>query len=178
MKNTKTRYIPAGYTEYAKSDFGIVYKQSSQFIAMFFVGKQSEPVMHYRFSSADNMDKKINTFFADLKAYNERKLKRKEERKNQLEAVKVGDMLSCSWGYEQTNVDFYQVVERKGKQMKIRPIAQKMLPSTDFGAMASWVAPEKDKFIGEPITKTSLSMEFGSLSPVTENDRRYCSWYA
>ena len=29
--------------------------------------------------------------------------------------VKVGDIFSMSWGYEQTNVDFFQVVALKGK---------------------------------------------------------------
>ena len=33
--------------------------------------------------------------------------------------VKVGDIFACSWGYEQTNVDFVQVVELKGKSSAI-----------------------------------------------------------
>ena len=32
-------------------------------------------------------------------------------------SLKVGDILVASWGYEQTNVDFYQVVALKGKTM-------------------------------------------------------------
>ena len=44
----------------------------------------------------------------------------KEEPKEEvkpLHSFKVGDLLSCSWGYEQTNVDFYQVVALKGRTM-------------------------------------------------------------
>ena len=34
----------------------------------------------------------------------------------------VGDVLYNSWGYEQTNIDWYQVVEVKAKSILIRPI--------------------------------------------------------
>tara|TARA_R100001443_G_scaffold16126_1_gene25937 strand:- start:1982 stop:2311 length:330 start_codon:yes stop_codon:yes gene_type:complete len=31
--------------------------------------------------------------------------------------IKIGDIFSCSWGYEQTNIDFYIVVGLAGKTM-------------------------------------------------------------
>lgn len=45
---------------------------------------------------------------------------RREQEKGRLEetmkSVKVGDVFSASWGYDQTNVDFFQVVALVGKQ--------------------------------------------------------------
>lgn len=35
----------------------------------------------------------------------------------------VGTILDCEWGWEQTNVDFYQVVRATAKSIWIRPIA-------------------------------------------------------
>ena len=41
--------------------------------------------------------------------------------------VKVGDVFVESWGYEQTNIDFYEVVEvtPSGKSVRLREIAAK-----------------------------------------------------
>lgn len=36
--------------------------------------------------------------------------------------VKVGDIFYSSWGYDQTNIDFYEVVGLTGASVKIRPI--------------------------------------------------------
>ena len=36
---------------------------------------------------------------------------------------KVGDILYNSWGYNQTNVDWYQVIKVKPKSIVIHPIA-------------------------------------------------------
>lgn len=41
----------------------------------------------------------------------------KSKTKETVHSLKVGDILSASWGYEQTNVDFYQVIALKGKTM-------------------------------------------------------------
>ncbi len=35
------------------------------------------------------------------------------------DGVKVGDLFYCSWGYEQTNIDYYQVIALKGKHTAI-----------------------------------------------------------
>ncbi len=37
-------------------------------------------------------------------------------------AVQIGDFFSCSWGYDQTNVDFYKVVgmTASGKSVKVQ----------------------------------------------------------
>ena len=49
--------------------------------------------------------------FAARIAYEQR---RDSEDTQNAEGVHLGDLFSCSWGYEQTNVDFYQVVGLKG----------------------------------------------------------------
>lgn len=39
-------------------------------------------------------------------------------------SFKVGDILYSSWGYEQTNIDFYQVAELNGSSMiTLKPVA-------------------------------------------------------
>lgn len=65
--------------------------------------------------------------------------------------AKVGDILSSSWGYEQTNIDFYQVIEVKHKSIVIREIAQQK--EQGQYDMTGTCTPIKDHFKSEPMLK-------------------------
>ena len=68
-----------------------------------------------------------------------------QEQKNYL-GVKVGDIFHYSWGYEQTNANYFQVVALKGtKQVIIREIAYKTTETTGLDSYR--VAPCKDRFL-------------------------------
>lgn len=54
-----------------------------------------------------------------------------------LEQVKPGDIFYCSWGWEQTNIDFYKVIERKGKKVTVCSMSCEVV-STD-----SWASGKK-----------------------------------
>ena len=67
---------------------------------------------------------------------------------------RVGDLLCCSWGYDQTNVDYYQVVGVTGKSARVRAIRGQVLPS-DRGSTTDLVVPVVDAFeeSEEPFTR-------------------------
>lgn len=78
----------------------------------------------------------------------EAKPKEQKEIKNMF-GVKVGDVFVMSWGYDQTNVDFFQVVEIKGAQMvKIREIAQRVTDRESAG-MSEYVRPSVGSFLSK-----------------------------
>ena len=59
--------------------------------------------------------------------------------------VKVGDVFYDSWGYNQTNIDFYQVVALKGATtVELKPLNKK---SRNIGFCSEMVKPIKDSFI-------------------------------
>ena len=59
--------------------------------------------------------------------------------------VKVGDMFCDIWGYEQTNVDFYQVVDLKGSAtVVLKPVNKN---ARMIGDMSYMVSPIKDAFL-------------------------------
>ena len=59
--------------------------------------------------------------------------------------LKTGDILMSMWGWEQTNIDYFQVVKLIGKTMVgIRPIHGEMVEAT--GYMTGKVRPVKDSF--------------------------------
>jgi len=102
---------------------------------------------------------------------------------------KVGDIIYNSWGWEQTNIDFYQVVDAKPKTIKIAPINGKFRENQPHGnGMSAYVVPVPNKFCGDPIAKRVLSYkhngkkyikaEFGCFQEYKDKDGVYCSWYA
>lgn len=66
------------------------------------------------------------------------------------EHFKVGDVVVNTWGYEQTNVEFYQVTAITGKSIKVREISQKIEDNSMYShGMACNVLPKNDEFIGD-----------------------------
>ena len=91
------------------------------------------------------IQKDIDTKEANKKAIIEAK------DKNEI-PYKVGDIFYCSWGYEQTNVDYYQIINIKGSNIKFHKISQYIVKDTQGHDYAN-VAPNKDSFIDEPFIK-------------------------
>ena len=52
----------------------------------------------------------------------------------------------ASWGYDQTNIDYYEVVSRTAKTVQLRPIAKRLVRAT--GDMSELVEPIPGKYIG------------------------------
>ena len=76
----------------------------------------------------------------------EQKLKRQKI----LDNLKIGDIFSSSWGYGQTNVCFYQVVELKGKStVVLRPIRSEIVRVD--GSMSGAKIPCKEEFLRDEI---------------------------
>jgi len=124
---------------------------------------------------------------ADVEAY---KAERAAEKKERIEmarnSVIVDDIFVSSWGYEQTNVDAFQVVEKKGNaSVVLRPIACRAVEGTEIShGMAQNVVPVHNAFIGEEtITKriTEYGIKINSYSSAFQWDGKrefYNSWYA
>jgi hypothetical protein len=66
--------------------------------------------------------------------------------------IVVGDLFVSSWGYDQTNIDFYQVVgvNPSGKTIKIQKISSKVI---EDGVMAGKATPVMNTFEGPVMTK-------------------------
>ena len=73
------------------------------------------------------------------------KRKAKEEQKNYL-GIKVGDIFCFSWGYEQSNINYFQVIALKGtKQVVIREITYEITETTGLDSYK--VRACKNKFL-------------------------------
>lgn len=92
------------------------------------------------------------------------KQERRAKRKAFASTLKVGDILVYSWGYEQTNIDYFEVVAVHGpRAITIRPIGQRTVESergSDRVAPAPghYTGPPERKIVGEG---NSVRMENG-----------------
>lgn len=72
---------------------------------------------------------------------------RMQEPTQNAEGVRVGDLFYCSWGYEQTNIDYFQVVALKGAHTAIlRRIASDCIGGYGMSGMKR---PERNHFVGD-----------------------------
>lgn len=108
----------------------------------------------YFFGDEARREHWIKEKMANIKANLETDSKNKEARKEAAgqHPYKIGDILYQSWGYDQTNIDFFEVVGILPKSVKIRPISQKMVEGSG-GFMCENVTPANGKYIGDTMTK-------------------------
>jgi hypothetical protein len=98
------------------------------------------------------------------------------------ETPQIGDIFVNSWGYDQTNVDAYQVTRLTPKKMELAPINTAPVPGTD-GFMCSKVVPVKDSFQlnGRKFLvrqSDAFVLNYGYCKKHQDGRTYYCSWYA
>lgn len=90
-------------------------------VTAIFKGKAAKPLFWYRFKTEAEQ---VEYLAKELKAADERADKAKEleiqkETFAQTDFFKEGDIIVSSWGYDQTNIDFYKVIGFAGKTQLI-----------------------------------------------------------
>jgi hypothetical protein len=92
--------------------------------AMIFYGAQAKPVANFHYRSEADRERSVRTYFENRQAAQQRVAERRGERKAFVHAVQLGDIYRTCWGYDQTNVEFFEVTALVGKKMvELREIA-------------------------------------------------------
>jgi hypothetical protein len=123
-----------------------------------FQGAARKPAWNYTFKDDAHRERFIAERIASRREHFARKGKAAAERKAHVHSFVVGDVLYSSWGYDQTNVDFYQVIEvPSGKSVVIRQIGKASAPDDpSHGGIfnsSNHVTPDVGHFIGAPMLK-------------------------
>lgn len=108
-----------------------------------YVGSKPKHLWYYKFSTKDRLDAKVAQTVKDRRVALDIINKAKQERHEYRHDYVVGDILAGSWGYDQTQVSWYQVLEVKDKMVKIHEIDQKYLRDDGVSAL---VMPIPGKF--------------------------------
>jgi hypothetical protein len=157
--------------------------------AMVFGGKRNKPDLHVQYAKPERREQHLKEHIENARRVAEYKSERQAKRQGFRHSFKVGDILHHSWGYEQTNCEFYQVTGTTPGTITIREIAQKTEPGSEIShGMAENRLPVPGNFLdkSEPITKRvqfsesgpgSVPMKHGCCS-LWDGRPKYCSWYA
>ncbi len=152
--NEKGHQFYEGSLVLTAKDGSIFYVSETMLVCKAYRGRAKKPFIAYRYRTMERMKEAVSKEIKGCNALNEQKLQQKKESTERLkkfrEELQVGDILSTHWGYEQTNVEFYQVTAVKGAFCEVREIAKR---SHDTAYMQSEVSPKQNEFIGEPIKK-------------------------
>lgn len=155
------KYSFAIYPQNAKGRFGVELRQATP-KARYSTYKAVE---YYTFATEELRDKWIikasGTILKNIRAAIAEKREKAETQKAARKALKIeiGAIFCNSWGYDQTNVDFYEVVEVSGCMVTVREIASR---DTDSGHDCGHCVAMPGEFIGEPLRKR-VSVEGNSI---------------
>ena len=149
-------------------------------------GKASKARHFYSFSTRDRANEWVAEQIASEQLRFDRKAQQKAEDKKRADEFRenwtVGTLLHGSWGYDQTNCEFFEIVARPTKASAvIRRIAGREVKDS-AGFMSCNLQPAPGQFVGEEIRKTigpgGITMRHYKLTECTADASFYSSSYA
>jgi hypothetical protein len=154
-RHDRSHFIPKGAVKFQdrlSSAVVYAYETGKGVPALLaFSGKRQKPDFHFLYPVPGQREAKAKRHFESVRASEAAQIQRREERKAEGHELKLGSILRSSWGYDQTNVDFYQVTKLIGSKMvEIRQIAGEGFETL---AMQGETAPMVGSFKGEPMRK-------------------------
>jgi hypothetical protein len=163
------------------------YGKSDDVSVKIWRGRAKKPYAHYRFASEERRKSYIAAEVAKDVARVERKVEYAAETKVNKAAMrkkfKVGTILHHSWGYDQTQCEYFEVIEVKGASCTIREIAAATVPGSEgfmcdsrVACPGNFIGPAMKKIIGEYGVK--IRSHSAAASPCEPGESNYCSWYA
>lgn len=149
-------------------------------VAAIFGARGYRPQMHSRFGTSDYMETTIQKYKDyELEAIAS-KARRAAEGEERAAGIKAGTIFYSSWGYEQTNIDFYVVLERKGQFVIVQEVGQNR---EETGFMSGNCTPDVSRKIGEPMRKkisqhATLNMASYSYCSIWDGRPQHYTSYA
>lgn len=129
-----------------------VIRGGSAFSAGAWAGKADKPLWFYNYRDESQREHQIQETIQYYQSRVDVKRKRLEERKQFQHGLQVGDILAGSWGYDQTNVNFYEIVGVPAlKMVLLREIASNVVKSDGSGS--DYVIAVPGKYVGPVLKK-------------------------
>ena len=132
----------------------LVLKNENKLIAVAWSGKRSKYDWYFRFRDKKQMDKYISDYFCKLEDKARLKIESKEQKKKDklefFDSIQIGDIFVDSWGYDQTQNEFYKVTKKLKASIKVVKIGSKTVANYTSALL---VEPVPDAVISKEITK-------------------------
>lgn len=112
--------------------------------AAVFFGKQAKPVQRYSYRSDAEREAAVRRAFEGRQARQAMMKARHDKARAFQHAAQVGDIYRTCWGYDQTNVEFFEIVEIRGKHAMLRELQQ---VREDTGWETGRCVPQSGKYV-------------------------------
>lgn len=125
-----------------------VYKDTitHHYIVLAFSGRRNTPDINTIYLKEADAISRLERYIEAITSYDKAKAQYRLMKKIPT-SLQVGDILVSAWGYDQTNVEFYQVTRVTGyRGVYVRPIHHHAIEGTE-GYLCGQVLPVKDSFI-------------------------------
>jgi hypothetical protein len=142
-----------------------------RYYAVAFVGKANKPLWHTIFRDEQSRQQTIDKEAENRRRVMDEKAKKRQERRDFQHSFQVEDILYSSWGYDQTNINFYQVTDVRGKEITIREIGKRTVGG--HGSPSEKVMAEPNEFIGPPLRKRPQGSGEHTYVKVTESQTAF-----
>lgn len=162
-----------GYTEYKTEVKGIqIFISPDKRYSVFFLGKSRiySKMRHYKsdYTGQLHMMLEIDQTIYQQFQINQKSETKKAEEKIQAQKyraeIQIGDVFNTHWGYDNTYVDFFQVVGRKSASKVI--VQQIAKETTQEHMFSAHVKPIPNQFIDDP--KIVTINKYGNLVKVDD----------
>jgi hypothetical protein len=118
-----------------------------------FQGRAQKPLWNYMFRDEAQRDKEVTRTITSYQNAQKSKADAAAAKKAFQHSFQVGDFLYSSWGYDQTNVDFYQVIKVPSpKSIVVREVGKKIVRES---GTSEYVVPRPNAFVSDSKAKTA-----------------------
>ena len=163
-------------------------REDGKFIGVGYWGKSKKSFFYSLFNDMAELEIKIARFEGQLiereKVAIDRRNAQKLRNKAFKESIKVGSILCDSWGYEQTNVEFYEVLTMKGATITLKELSHENIKDSE-GFMCSRVKPftgefrfmSNSKIETKRVVSDNVKMSDSVSLTLWDERPMYKSWY-
>lgn len=119
----------------------------TRYMSLAFAGKSNKPIWYESHWSEAERQQRVDGLIRNLKRRDSDKAERLQQRRDFKHDIKVGDIYYTSWGYDQTNVNFYEVVAIGEKSVFVREVAAE---TVDEDRNITHVVAKPGAYVGSP----------------------------
>ena len=154
---------------------GVVYIRTSErdegrFVVLAFSGNRSNADVYHNFKSLEQANSYVSKWaegkISSINQEAARKEKQKSLSKRLGEFVNIDDVFYTSWGYEQTNVDYYKVVGFRGQSTLLLQEIGAFRIDTNATHSSAELIPNPEHLIGEVFSKQAKLNQYSDNHPV------------
>lgn len=185
-KYTFTIYNRENITQYINKPIAVFYSKATP-KAKYMPYKK---IAHIVFATIEAAKEYVEKQKAYLKKVIADRQERKEKQRAANAAVlasdhfQIGSIVHCSWGYDQTQCDYYQVIKMTKKTITVKAICNTIVKGSE-GMDCCDMMPDIDNFAENAETLTLRVYAGGNLSSINgyqypkkwDGKAKYCSWY-